>query len=451
MYVIIVGAGEVGSYLARILVEEDHDVAVVEADDRLAREIDATLDALVVRGSGVSRDALTQAGIKRADLVLAVTAVDEVNLVACMTAEKYGKNPRTVARVREAQYLQRGSALSAADLGVDLLIGPERAVADSVMELLRYEGSGEVRHLASGRLVLLGMILGPDSPLVHETLAQLGPDLPSDSLVVAVHSSEGLRIPRGDDSLRQDERAFILTKPESVDQFMILSGKPWHHVRNVLIVGCGNIGFFLAQQLDEQKIYPTIIEKEETRARWVASKLPRSLVLHGDGSDPDLLKQQLEEGEIDAVVVLAEESEKSLLIGLFAKSLGAKKVIVRCDKPAYTPLAHQLGVDALISPQRAVANAILRYVRKGRIGSTLMLGNHEGEIIELKVPDSPAHRSIIGKPLKDLSFPDGSLIGAVIRDDTAIVATGDTTILPGDDLLVVCLPRALHRVEKLFE
>ncbi len=173
-------------------------------------------------------------------------------------------------------------------------------------------------------------------------------------------------------------------------------------------------------------------------------------MLLGDGTDPDLLRERLDEAA-DAVVVLLEDDEKSTLIGLFAKHLGAKKVIVRSDKLAYAPIAHKLGIDSLISPRRAVANAILRFVRRGRIASAHMIGDHEAEIVELLVPEEPRHKEIIEKPLKELSFPPGSLVGAVIRDGVSTIATGDTVLRPGDDLLVITTPAAVHKVEKLLE
>jgi trk system potassium uptake protein len=192
MYIVIVGAGEVGSYLAAILVEENHDVAVIEIDDALARSVEAQLDALVIHGSGVSSQALKQAGVRKADLLIAVTEIDEVNLIACMSAAKLGKKGlRTVARVRQSAYISGGGSLSHEELGLDLVVSPEEAVAERVVHLLGFEGSGEIRYLADGRIVLLEMPLSPDSPLVHESLAELAEDLPR-----AVPGRRGLRRPR---------------------------------------------------------------------------------------------------------------------------------------------------------------------------------------------------------------------------------------------------------------
>lgn len=443
------GAGEVGSYLARILTEEHHDVAVVEANEQLARDIEAELDALVIHGTGISHQVLRQAGIRKADLVIAVTAVDEVNLIVCMTAGKLGKDGvQTIARVRQSAYLTGGGSLSAEELGLTLVVGPEQAVADRVVRLLRFEGAGDIRYLADGRLVLLELPLSADSPLVHETLAELRDVFPSPSLVAGVFGNDGLRIPHGNTRLKSHERADILTTPENVDEFLILSGKPWHHVRHTLIIGCGTIGLALAQLLEAQGQYPTIIECDPVRAAFASKHLTKSIVLLGDGTDLDLLRDQLEE-QADAVVVLLED-ERAILTGAYCKHLGAKKVIVRGDTLAYAPVANKLDIDALLSPRRAIANAILRFVRRGRIASTAMLGDHEGEIIELTIPDEPAHPELIEKPLAEIDLPERCLIGAVIRDGEISIGDGKTVLGAGDRVMVIAMADALAEVEALF-
>lgn len=448
MRLVIVGAGEVGQYLARIFVEEKHDVTIVEQDEKLARELEGSLDALVVQGSGVNFRTLERANVKSADLVLAVTQVDEVNLVACMTAAKMSQ-ARTVARVREVGYLGGDRSLTARELGIGLIVGPERAVAEQVVDLLGFDGAGQVWNLAEDRLRLIELPLTGDSPFVHETLAQLADSLPAPSIVAAVAGTNGLRIPRGGDRMSVGERAFVLTEPRNVDEFVILSGKPWHHVRHVLIVGCGNIGFYLAQQLVSQRLFPTIIEADKDRANYVARQLPRCIVLTGDGTDPELLREQLDE-RADAVVVLIEDDEKALVCGLLARDYGAKRVIVRADKRAYEGLGRKQGIDAIISPRRAVADAILQFVHRGRVKSSHMLGDHDGEIMDLRIPDEPHNAAILDRPLREVDFPKGAILGAVLRGDEVIVATGDTRLQAGDEVLVVALRDAIAEVEKLL-
>lgn len=451
MYAVIIGAGEVGSYVARVLVDDGHDVAIIEQDEERARRLDATMDALVVQGSGVRPAALRRAGIERADLLLAVTAVDEVNLIACMTGHKHRpEGLKTVARVRQSRRVAGEAVLTAEELGLDALVSPEQAVADRTMDALRYAGSGDMRELADGKLVLVGMEVSADSPLVHKTLAGLRRDFPGDFLVVAVQGREGIRIPAGDDRLTADERAFILTLPENLTELAILSGEPWHRVERVLIVGCGNTGLTLARDLEAHDLAPTIIEQDLDRAEAVAGMLSRSLVIGAEGPLPEVLRHRIEDEHNDAVVVLIKEPEKSVLAGVFAKSLGVRKVVVRCDEPGYAVLANRLGIDAALTPKRLMADAILRYLRKGLVESTFLLGDHEVEVIHFRIPEAAGRRSLTGKPIKELGFPDGSLVGAVVRGTEAMIGSGDTILTPGDELLIVCRQQALARVEKML-
>lgn len=454
MYVIVIGGGEIGRFIAEILLEETHEVVVVESDEVTAQRLQASLDVMVVTGSGVSPPTLQRAGVGRADLVLAVTPIDEVNLVACMIAKKHGPPTlRTVAKVKQSHYVAGDAPFSADDLdAVDGLVHTERAIATIALEMLRYTGSGELRDVAGGKLALLGMLLGPESPLVGDTLAAIRADLPKESIVVAVQSGDGVRIPNGTDRLKADERAYILTLPKHLTELTILSGQPWYRVNRVLLIGIGNTGLVLARELEAQRFAPTLLELDHDRAERVASQLSSSTVLHGDGTDPDLLRRIIDEQHVDAVVVLLKDPERSLLLGIFAKSLGAKKVIVRCDKPEYGHLAHKLGVDAIISKKRAVANAVLRYVSRGRVESTLMLGDEDdAELIDFRIGDPPKRTALTTRPLKELGLPPNALLAAVVRNGAAFIATGDTVLQPRDELFVVCTPEALAAVEAALE
>ncbi len=454
MHVIIIGGGEVGRFIADVLIGESHEVVIVEHDELTAQRLQGALDAMVIEGSGVSPPTLKRAGIAKADLFLAVTPVDEINLVACMIAKKHGSPKlRTVAKVRQSHYVADDATFSADDLdAVDALVHPERAIASIALEMLRYAGSGELRDVAGGRLALVGMLLGPDSPLTSDTLAGIRTDLPRDSIVVAVQSQNVVRIPNGTDRLKVDERAYILTLPKHLTELTILSGQPWYRVNRVLLIGIGNTGLTLAQELEVNGFTAMLLEHDHERAERIASRLPKSTVLHGDGADPDLLRRIIDEHHIDAVVVLLKDPERSLLLGIFAKSLGAKKVIVRCDKPEYGHLAYKLGVDAIISKKRAVANAVLRYVSRGRVESTLMLGDEDdAELIDFRIGDAPKSAALITRPLKDLRFPPNSLVAAVVREGSAFIASGETVLRPRDELFVVCAPDAIASVESLLE
>jgi trk system potassium uptake protein len=451
MHVIIIGGGEVGRFIAEVLIEEAHDVVIVEPDDDAVVRLQA-LDASVIQGSGVSPPILARAGIDHADLFLAVTPVDEVNLVACMIARKHGRvGLRTVAKVKQSHYVG-GEAFDADDLdAVDALVHTERAIAATAMDMLRFAGSGELREIAGGKLLLVGMLLGAESPLVGGTLAEIRGDLPKDSLVVALQQEDCIRIPDGRDRLAVHQRAYVLTLPKHLTELTILSGQPWYRATRILLIGVGHTGLTLAFELEAKGFVPTLIEQDQARAELVASRLPRSTVLRGDAADPDFLRRVIEDAHIDAVVVLLQDPERSLLLGIFAKSLGARKVLVRCDKPEYAHFAGKLGIDAIISKKRAVANAVLRYVSRGRVESTLMLGDEDdAELISFRVPDAPTRAGLTTRPLRDLDLPEGALVGAVIRDGAAFIASGDTVIRPRDEVIIVCLPEAIAQVEALL-
>ncbi len=451
MYIVIAGAGAVGGYVGRVLVEEGHEVVLVERDEEVARRIDSTLEALVITGPSTSPQTLQQAGVADADLLLAVTGLDEVNLITCMTARKYGSaRLRVIARVRQSRSMA-SLALSAEDLGLDALISPQQAVAQAALEDVHYRGSGEIHELAGGRLALIGMMLPEDSPWVTGTVAEIRPKLPAQSLVVAVQSREGFRIPSGKDRLLPGERAFIVVPPEHVSQLADLSTEEDRQVRNVLVIGCGNTGLAVAQRLERQRwMSTTIIETDPRRAEQVASQLPRTLVLEGDGSDPALLQNQLARGRAEAVLVLLKDAEKALLGGIFAKSLGARKVIARCDKPAYDHLAHQLGVDAVISPRRAMTNAILRYVHTGDVRATLVLGDHDVDVTDFKIPEHPEWAELVTRPIRELQFPDDFLIAGVVREGEVIIPSGATQLQPKDEVLVACRLHTLRELERLL-
>lgn len=453
MHVIIIGGGEVGRFIAEVLIEEAQEVVIVESDDDTVQRLQG-LDASVLHGSGVSPALLQRAGIERADLFLAVTPGDEVNLVACMIAKKYGgPGLRTVAKVTQSHYVgASGAAFDADDLdAVDALVHTERAIASIAMDMLRYAGSGELREVAGGKLLLVGMLLGPESPFVSGTLAEIREDLPRECLVVAVQHHDGVRIPDGADRLAVHERAYVLTLPRHLTELTILSGHPWYRAQRVLLIGVGNTGLTLAHELEAKGFTATLLEQDHARAEQVASRLPKATVLHGDAADPDLLRRVIEDQHIDAVVVLLKDPERSLLLGIFAKSLGARKVIVRCDKPEYAPLASKVGIDAIISKKRAVANAVLRYVSRGRVESTLMLGDEDdAELIAFRIPDAPTNDELVTRPLRELELPAGALVGAVVRDGAAFIAAGDTVIRPRDEVFVVCRPDAIAKMEALL-
>ena len=450
MYVIIIGAGQVGQYLAQILVDERQDVAIIEQDEATVRRAKDTLDAQVVHGTGVSRSVLRRAGIENADLVLAVTQVDEVNLVAAMTAERLNPKCRTVARVRNRSYLTGRDALAPGEYGIDMVVGPERAVADQVVSLLHYAGHGQITSIADDRIVLLEFPVQPHSTLAFTGNEDLSPSLPARSVIAAVLGDEGLRITKPDERFQVGEHVFVLCAPGEVNDVLALMGSELMHVKRVLIIGGGSVGQQVAWALERMRFDVTVIEKSRERAEKLAGELQRSLVLQADGTEPEGLKERLKEGA-EAVVTLVPDDSKSLLAAIVAAKNGAKKVIARVDNQAYTQLAHSLSVDSLISPRRAIADQILRYVRRSAIVSTTMLGNHQGEIIDFEI-DAKSKPHLLESPIGELKLPKGCMMAVITRSGDFLrpERDSDVKLSAGDHVVVVALREAVAKVEALF-
>jgi trk system potassium uptake protein TrkA len=448
MKIIIAGAGEVGQYLAKILVKEQHDVTVIDANERKVEMLNANLDALVIHGSGNDSRTLEVAGIAEADLFAAVTNSDEVNLLACLEAKNMGQ-VRTMARVSEGRYLATPFSASATKLGIDFIVGPERAVAAAITKLLRTPGVVDVDHLADEKIALVELEVTGTSDLIGYNLVSA--DLPQPSLIAAIKRGKKLFVPRGGAVLEADDVIYLLTRSPQISQFVELAGHRPKEIRHVLVIGCGNIGFQVTKELDRQGYHPVVIEKNPEVAEWVARHLPKTRVIKGDGTNLKLLKEQVE-GGIDSVVTLLEDNHKSLVISAYMKNLGVYQVIARVDDLEFEPLAHKMGIMSLVSPTRAVAESILGIIRHGRETSTRMLGDNQGEIIEFEMGTSHRAKGLLEKPLSQLhSLPEGSIIGIIVRGDEVIIPRGSDQILEGDRIIVFAMLDTIPQIQELFE
>lgn len=449
MRIIIIGAGQVGRHLAEILSDEQQDVYVIEQDEKIARDLEDKLDAQVLHGSGISRETLFRAGVNRADLLLAVTHIDEVNLIAAMTADRLHPECRTVARVRDARFLYGTDTLNAEEYGIDLLISPEQALADQVVRVLQYDGPGQVSALGDDSASLMELPVLPHSTLAYATLEEFSTGMPEHSTVIAALGKDKLRIPGPEDRFQVGERIFFLSVPGEVNDILQLSGSDTHHVKRVVLIGGGDTGLQVAIALSRLKFNVTLIEKDRERAEQLAARLDRVTVITGDGIEPESLAEQIADGQ-DAIVVLIDDDSKSLLAAITAKHLGGNKVIARVDNPGYAPMARKFGIDAMISPRRAVADAILMFVRRSRITSTTMLGNHEGELIVFQI-DSDTSKKLLESPLADLKLPKHCKVGIIIRNSEVIVPDPATTKLEtGDHVYIAALRDAVPKLEELF-
>jgi len=448
MLIIVIGAGKVGFRVARQLVQESHDVVLIDIDkERLepAREI---LDAMTIHGNGAAPKVLERAGVQRADMVIAVTGQDEVNILACLTAKHYGVNT-TVARVRNPEYSTGSEALVKNELGVDFMIHPERLAAREMVDLLRMPAATEFRHFADGTVELLGFKLGPShSSLTGKTLAELKLE---DCLVVAVDRDDTLLIPDGQTRLESGDHIYVLGKVGYFGRSCMFpgmrAGRIHSQIKSITVVGGGEIGFYTCQALEKLRrngLTLKLIEKDAGRARWLAENLPYTLVIHGDGTNVDLLDHE-NIGGTDAFIATTGHDETNIMAALLANRLGVGEVIIRLEREEYAPVAEAAGIHATVVPILIMASTILKLLQGDRLLDITFLKRGKATVLEAMVfQGAPVTR----KPLKSVGFPKNALIGMIIRENETIIPKGKDQIMPGDRVVVFSLEEAVPKVRK---
>jgi trk system potassium uptake protein len=442
MRVFIVGAGEVGFNTAQLLSREGHDVIVVEQNEERVSRVSEQLDALVVQGNGASPKMLVEAGGHHAELVVAVTDSDEVNITACVVAKAQGV-ARTVARIRNTDYYESEQPFARDVLGIDFVIHTERAVAEEIREALRVPGTVNVESFAEDRIEVVEVVLKGDSPLVGQRVMDV--ELPPRSLIVGIVRGEETTVPRGDTVLAAKDHIFLIGEHQDAERIVRSVNERATRVEEVMIMGGGRIGLRLALALEEDGIRVKVVEKDAERAHYVASRLRRGLVLHDEGISRDFLLQERVD-RVDAFVAATGDDRANLLAVLYAKQLGAEHTISVISRAEFAPLTEALGVDIAISPRLITAGAILRFVRKGDVLAVNVL---EGgaEMIELRVPDGCR---VAGRPLSEVGFPKGAIVGAILRDEEVLIPKGDDVLRRGDDAVVFTVESAVDEVERLF-
>jgi trk system potassium uptake protein TrkA len=442
MRTVIIGAGEVGSNTARMLSEEGHDVVLIEQDETLVERASEQLDALVIHGNGASPRLLAEAGIEKADLLVAASSSDEANIIACLAAKAKGVS-RTVARIHSPDYYDPQEPFAEEMLGIDFVIHTEQMAAQEIKEALLVPGAINVETFAEDSIEVAEVILNEGSPAVGRTLRDLR--LPEASLVVGVVRRGEALVPRGDTVLERRDHVLLISGRRHIAEVVKSVTTDTGPVKEVTIYGGGRIGLRLALALEKVGISVRVIERDEARARYVASQLRRGFVLHDEGISRDFLLQERVDRS-DAFVAVTGDDRANLLAAMYARQLGARMTIAGVSSGEFAPLADALGVDLTISPRMLAAEAILRFVRRGEIVDVALLESG-AEMIELRVP--PQCR-VAGRPLSEVGFPEGAIVAALLRDGDVVIPTGREVLKPGDDAVVFTVEDAIEEVERLF-
>ncbi len=446
MYIIIIGAGNVGYNLAKLLSYEKHDLVIVEKDATRHTRAAESLDAQVIQGSGSSYRTLEKAGIHKADMLVAVTNQDEVNLLSCLMAKGYNV-PRTIARVQSREFIHEQSPLNAKKLGIDLLIHPESEAATGAIHLLEQSAASHLIEFAGGRIIVLGVQVDRESDILRIPLSELTQQHPELRFrTVAIQRNETTKIPGGNDMFLPNDRAFVAVDKDNIAGLINLFGKENRSIDNVMILGGGQTGYLIAKQL-ERKCNVKIIESGSEQSEHLAEQLKKALVIKGDGLDYNLLAL---EGiiDMDAFIAVTGDDETNLVASLMAKHLRVPKIISLINKTEYAPIIPTIGIDAFISKQMLTVNGILRFIRRGQIAGVASLPGTPVEAIEFI---ARAGSKILKKPLSKTRFPKNVILGAVLREDDVFIPIGDTVIQAGDKVVTFAFPSAIHELEKMFD
>ena len=451
MKVIVCGAGQVGFNIARQLSGEHNDVTVIDQSPKLVKRIHDNLDVHGLVGFASQPDVLEAAGASDADMIIAVTFADEVNMVACQVAHSLFNVPTKIARVRAQSYLRPiwQDLFSRDHMPIDVIISPELEVARSAERRLEVPGAFDMIPFGDDKLRFIGVRLTDECPIVDTPLRQLTelfPDL--NIVVVGVDRGGKLLVPTGDDQMFVGDEVFFISDREHVSRALSLFGHEEKEARRIIIVGGGNIGLFLAESMerDHPSVRVKIIELNLARAEYVAERLERSVVINGDALDSEILVEA-NAGSTETVIAVADDDEVNILASLLAKRHGCQRAITLINNSGYGPLLASLGIDAVVNPRASTVSTILQHVRRGRIKAVHSLRDGVAEVIEAEaLQNSP----LVGVPLRDVNLPMGMIVGGVLRGDNVIIPRGDTVIQVKDRVIIFALADAVKRVEKMF-
>jgi len=452
MKVIVCGAGQVGWQIARHLAGEKNDVTIVDSNAELVRRAMDALDVMGIEGFASYPSVLERAGARDADMIIAATHSDEVNMVTCQVAHSMFAVPRKIARLRAQPYLDAlNSDLYRRDhLPIDVVISPEREVALAALQRIAAPSTFDTEAFLNGRAQLLGLALDDECPVLNTPLRQLS-ELFSTlrAIVVGVRRGDRLFAPAASDQLFDGDRIYVFSHADDVKRTLELFGKATKKQERVVVIGGGNVGLAVARQLEQRtdRVRVKIIERNRAQAEKAADALERSIVLNGDGMDIEILREA-DISKADAVLAVTDDDKTNLLVSVRAKQEGARMAIALVNDPTLVPLMGVLDIDAYINPRATTVSSILRHVRHGRVRAVYSIGDSEAEVIEAQVMSSS---EITGKAIRDIGFPEGVLVGMIRKGDMVLRPVGDTRLEEGDVVTLFCMAGDIPEVERLLQ
>jgi len=445
MRIVIAGAGEVGSHLAKMLVNENHDIKLIDIDEDKLRDIGSMYDLMTIHGSATSINLLNDANIKKADLFITVTESEGINITASIIGKKIGVK-KTIARIDNQEYLSPANKEMFLNLGIDYMIYPEMIAANEVVGLLQQAGTSDIVEFSGGKLSMLVIKLDENAPVIGKTLSEVSPkDKPLEYRAVAITRDSQTIIPTGTDEFKVNDQIYVITSQTGIGELMEYSGKEQFEIHNIMILGGSRIGMRSARQLGRQHNVK-LIEVDRQKAYQLTNHLDNTLVINGDGTNVDLLVQ---EGlsKMDAFVAVTGNSDTNVLSCVVAKQMGVKKTIAEVENIDYIKLAENMGIDAIINKKLITASRIFRFTMSSEISAVRCLVGTNAEVMEFNVVTGARITEGI---LRDIHFPKDATIGGIVRGKSSFIARGDTLIKPNDKVVVFALPSAISKMAKYF-
>ncbi len=451
MKILILGAGQVGGTLAESLAKEAFDITLVDKSAERLHELGDRLDIQTIVGSASHPDILQQAGADDADMLIAVTSSDEVNMVACQVCYSVFRTPMKIARIRSSAYLDKKGFFHKNHMPIDRLIHPEQVVTEQIHELLSHPGALEVLDFADGRAQLVAMRAYYGGPLVGQALSLLRKHMPKvDTRVAAIFRRGKSILPEGDTVIEVDDEVFFIAAREHIGPVMGELRKVEQPYRRVMIVGGGNIGARLAASIEHQ-YNVKLIEYSNERAKYLADELDKAVVIHGNATDRDLLLEENVE-TCDAFCAVTNDDEVNIMSSLMAKRLGVRQVITLITKPAYVDLVQGGEIDVAISPQQATISTVLSYVRRADVARVHSLRRGAAEAMEAIAHGDASSSKVVGRRLSEIRLPDGVTIGAIVRGEDVLIAHDDVIVAPDDHVILFLVDKSkVGAVERLFQ
>lgn len=451
MNIVIAGAGKVGYSLAKQLSKENHDVTVIDSRSDRIEYVTSNLDVFAVLGNGASVEIQKSAGVEKANLLIAATNMDEVNMLCCIVAKKLGV-PHTIARVRNPEYTEHVMFLRD-ELGLSMSINPEQATAEEISRVLRFPSASKVESFAKGRAEMVELRISEGNPLCGMTVSEIHPKYKVKVLVSVVERGGYAVIPSGDFTLQAGDRIAIVGSSVEQGRFSQILGMKKNRVRNVMIIGAGKVTVYLAKQLLAMGMRVKVIERDREKCMRMKNHLERATVIWGDGTKPDLL---LEEGltEADAVVALTGMDESNIIIAVYAKTMSDGVVIAKVNESYFDPVLEKTGIDVTVQPSSVTVQRIVHYVRamentKNSTMETLyLLNDGKVEAIQFKVNENTIHT---GVPIKDLPIRKNVQISAILREGKCLTPGGNDCIQNRDDVIIVTTNHDIGELADIFE